>query len=183
MHKYWDEGRDYKHKQHVPLTLVGRFKQTNGVTQTYIEPLTPQTSSGIEVQKWLGRTIKEYHLSGITSGPMFCAMGKNNQVKCATVSHLDDLFHDILKRVQLRHPEIIGPGIRVEDLYSIWPSLWHGATTKAQNRKIPESVIENNNRWKKHTQAHGVLPSMSMMERYTDVKASVKLIIQFSEQM
>ncbi|KAL7579132.1 hypothetical protein ACA910_019158 [Epithemia clementina (nom. ined.)] len=135
MRKYWDEGRDYKRKPHIPLTLVGRFKQTNGATRTYIQPLAPRTSSGIEVQKWLGRTIEEYHLSGITSGHMFRAVGKNNQVKRATVSHLDDLFHDILKQVQLRHPEIIGPRIQVEDLYSVRQSLWRGATTEAQTER------------------------------------------------
>ncbi|KAL7570987.1 hypothetical protein ACA910_002610 [Epithemia clementina (nom. ined.)] len=34
--KYWAEGRDYQRKPHVPLALVGRFKQTNGALKTFI---------------------------------------------------------------------------------------------------------------------------------------------------
>jgi len=37
-----------------------------------------------------------------------------------------------------------------------------------------------NNRWRKHSRARGSLPSMSMMERYTDAKANVKALIRFS---
>ncbi|KAL7579609.1 hypothetical protein ACA910_007974 [Epithemia clementina (nom. ined.)] len=33
MRKYWGEGRDYTRKPRVPLTLAGRFKQTNGATK------------------------------------------------------------------------------------------------------------------------------------------------------
>ncbi|KAL7562332.1 hypothetical protein ACA910_016397 [Epithemia clementina (nom. ined.)] len=103
--------------------------------------------------------------------------------KRATVSHLDALFYDILKRVQIPHPEIIAPEVKVEDEYSVRRSLRQGATTEAQNRKIPVAIIESNNRWKKHMRANGLLPSISMIERYTDAKASVESIIQFSELM
>ncbi|KAL7577826.1 hypothetical protein ACA910_010574 [Epithemia clementina (nom. ined.)] len=61
MQKYWSEGKTYTRKPHVPLTLVGRFKQTNGQTKTYIQPLAPITSSGIQVQLWLGQTLDEYN--------------------------------------------------------------------------------------------------------------------------
>ncbi|KAL7563478.1 hypothetical protein ACA910_008781 [Epithemia clementina (nom. ined.)] len=117
------------------------------------------------------------------SGPMFRAVTKGGEPRRATVSHLDELFHDILKRVQLRRPEVIPAEIKVDDVYSVRQLLRRGATTEAQNCKIPVSVIESNNRWKKHVRANGVMPSMSMLERYTDAKASVESIIQFSEMM
>ncbi|KAL7567918.1 hypothetical protein ACA910_019631 [Epithemia clementina (nom. ined.)] len=31
--RYWEEGRDYTRKPHVPLTLIGRFKQTKWVAK------------------------------------------------------------------------------------------------------------------------------------------------------
>ncbi|KAL7575471.1 hypothetical protein ACA910_007368 [Epithemia clementina (nom. ined.)] len=52
--KYWAEGRDYRRTPHVPLALVGRFKQTNGVLKTFIQPLAPPTASGIQIQTWIG---------------------------------------------------------------------------------------------------------------------------------
>ncbi|KAL7561329.1 hypothetical protein ACA910_018524 [Epithemia clementina (nom. ined.)] len=182
MTKYWNKGKDYHRKPHVPLTLVGRFKQTNGATKTFIQPLAPCTSSGIRVQQWLGRTIEEYHKAGITSGPMFRTIHNNNKVARATVGHLDTLFTDILKRLHHRRPDLIPVDVKVEDEYSVRRSLRRGATTEAQNRKIPAEVIEVNNRWRKHIRSRGVLPAMSMLERYSDAKALIEAIIEFSER-
>ncbi|KAL7580596.1 hypothetical protein ACA910_003716 [Epithemia clementina (nom. ined.)] len=144
--KYWNEGRDYKRKPHVPLALVGRFKQTNG--------------------------IEDCNTMDVKAGPMFRTTTKANIPKRTTISNLDNLFHDILKQVQLRHLDIISPDLKKEDVFSIRRSLRRGATTEAQNRKIPKSIIESNNRWKKHMRANGLLPLMSMMERYTDASRS-----------
>ncbi|KAL7577187.1 hypothetical protein ACA910_003522 [Epithemia clementina (nom. ined.)] len=181
--KYWAEGRYYQRKSHVPLALVGRFKQTNGALKTFIQPLAPHTALGIQIQTWIGQAIEEYEKMGVNSGPMFRTVLKNGSVKHATVSHLDNLFHDILKHVQLRHPETIRSEIKIEDLYSVCRSLQRGATTEAQNRKITNLIIESNNCWKKHMRANGILPSMSMLEHYTNAKTSVETIIQFLELM
>ncbi|KAL7560835.1 hypothetical protein ACA910_013270 [Epithemia clementina (nom. ined.)] len=97
MNKSWQEGRDYSRKPYIPLALVGRFKQTNGALKTFIQPLAPVTKSGIRVQEWLGRTIDKYDKMKIGSGPMFRIVTKGGTVKRATVWHLDDLLHDILK--------------------------------------------------------------------------------------
>ncbi|KAL7565458.1 hypothetical protein ACA910_020841 [Epithemia clementina (nom. ined.)] len=183
MQKYWSEGRDYARKPHVPLTLVGRFKQVGGMTKTYIQPLAPVMSSGVQVQLWLGRVIEEYHNMGITSGPMFRTIQEKGQVVRATVSHLDSLFVDILKRLQHRRPDIIGTEVKVNDEYSARRLLQRGATTEAQNRKIPQSVIEINNQWKKHMRSQGVLLSMTMIERYSNATVLVEAIIKFSERM
>jgi hypothetical protein len=43
-----------------------------------------------------------------------------------------------------------------------------------------KEVIEANNRWQKHLRARGLTPRMSMMERYSDAKASVPALIRFS---
>ncbi|KAL7574691.1 hypothetical protein ACA910_003034 [Epithemia clementina (nom. ined.)] len=120
---------------------------------------------------------------GVTTGPMFRVSTPSGAVKRATISHLDSLFHDIMKRVQFHRPDLVAPEVKAEDEFSARRLLRRGATTEAQNRKIPAQVIEANNRWKKHIWANGILRSMSMWERYTDAKASVKALIQFSELM
>jgi len=58
-----------------------------------------------------------------------------------------------------------------------------GATAEAQNVGIPPHVIEANNRWRKHMRSRGMLPGMSMMERYIDAKASLPSLIKFSEML
>jgi len=68
----------------------------------------------------------------------------------------------------------------VEDEYSVKRSLQRRSTTEAQNRGIPKEVIEANNRWRNHMHVNGALPSMSMIGRYTDAKASAELLVRFS---
>ncbi|KAL7557005.1 hypothetical protein ACA910_002251 [Epithemia clementina (nom. ined.)] len=121
--KHWEEEKNYKHKPHVPLALLGRFKQTNGALKTFIQPLAVTTTLGIRIQVWIGRTVEEYHKLGIVTGPMFQTVGRNNEPQRATVSHLDELMHDILKQVQLRQPEIIASDTKIEDVYSVCCSL------------------------------------------------------------
>ncbi|KAL7562025.1 hypothetical protein ACA910_011070 [Epithemia clementina (nom. ined.)] len=183
MQKYWEEGKTYLRKPHVPLALVGRYKQTNGALKTYIQPLAQITSSGIRLQLWMGRTIQTYHEMGVTVGPMFRVDLGKGRTQHATVSQLDALFHEVLKRLQHHRPDIIPSDVKVEDEYSVRQSLRRGATTKAQNCKIPQQVIETNHRLEKHIRSRGALPSMSMIERYSDVKASVEAVIEFSELM
>ncbi|KAL7561458.1 hypothetical protein ACA910_020279 [Epithemia clementina (nom. ined.)] len=141
MQKYWREAKDYHCKPHILLALVGRFKETSGAIKVFIKPLTPVTSSGIRVEEWLGRTIDEYDRLGVTSGPMFRVSLTGGQVKRAMVGTLDALFHEVMKRVQFLSLDLIGPEVKVDDMMSARRSLRRGATTDAQNRKIPVSVI------------------------------------------
>ncbi|KAL7571151.1 hypothetical protein ACA910_014753 [Epithemia clementina (nom. ined.)] len=99
------------------------------------------------------------------------------------VSQLDALFHEVLKHLQHQHPNILHSDIKEEEEYSIQQSLRCGTTTEAQNWKIPQLVIEINNQWKKDTRSRGVLPSMSMIEWYSNAKASVEAEIKFSKLM
>jgi hypothetical protein len=77
---------------------------------------------------------------------------------------LDPAFHEVLKRVQERWPHAIQAAVKVEDDYSVRRSLRRGSTSQAQNQGIPESVVEANQRWRKHERSQEVLPSMGMME-------------------
>ena len=93
---------------------------------------------------------------------------------------LDLLLHDILRQVQVRYPGILPASVKVEDEYSARRSLRRGSTSEAQNVQVPKEVIEANNRWKKHMRSQGVLPSMDMIERYSDAKASVTALVRYS---
>jgi hypothetical protein len=71
--------------------------------------------------------------------------------------------------------------VDVEAEYDIARSERSGVTAHAQNQCIPKEVIEANNRWRKHEKARGMRPGMCMMEHYSDAKASVKMLIRFSQ--
>ena len=179
--KYWEEGIHCPAVSHVPLALGGRFKQTDGTFRLYVQPLAEKSSSGIEIRKWIERSIRELHLRKVTHGPLFRRVSKTRKVQRALIGDLDQLFHDLWKRIRHQRPDIIPETVKVEEEYSARRSFRRGATTTAQNRKIDGEVIEMNNRWRKHLKSRGVLPGMTMMERYTDAKASVEALVQFSE--
>ena len=183
MRKYWTEGLEYTRKRHVPLALAGRFKQTNGTYRIYIHPLADETASGIKIRVWFERAIRCLNDNKIVSGPMFRVSKRKGQIARASVGDLDVLFHDLWKRIQHRRPQLFSDSIKIEEEYSVRRSLRRGATTEAQNRAIPTEVLEANNRWRKHLRGRGVLPSMSMVERYSDAKASVETLVRFSEMM
>jgi len=94
---------------------------------------------------------------------------------------LNSAFHALLKRVQDRWPNVIPASVDVEAEYDIARSKRRGVTANAQNQCIPKEVIEANNRWRKHETVRGMRPGMCMMEHYSDAKASVKMLVRFSQ--
>jgi hypothetical protein len=182
MRKNWKEALNHSSAPHVPYVLIGRFKNITGEKE-FFQPVVFKTASGIDNRKWAHRAIIAYEGVGVTTGPMFRVAGKRAGAKSkrSKMGDLDPAFHEVLKRVQERWPHVIQAAVKVEDDYSVRRSLRRGSTSQAQNQGIPQSVVEANQRWRKHERSQGVLPSMGMMERYSDAKASVKTLLRYSE--
>ena len=123
--------------QVLPLAMAGRFKQTNGAFKIYIQPLADVTSSGIQTQTWIERALRELNARKVVSGPMFRRITKAEKVQRALIGDLNVMVHGLWKRIQHRRPDIIPDSIKIEDDYSARRSFRRGATTEAQNRKIP----------------------------------------------
>jgi hypothetical protein len=89
----------------------------------------------------------------------------------------------LLLRVQEKCPETIGPDVQVEEEYSAGRSFMRGATSQARIKEVPIDVIEANNRSRKEERARGSTPHMALLERYTDGKAMVPVLIRFSKML
>jgi hypothetical protein len=172
---HWAESYNFQEAPHVPLMLVGRFKREIG-EKVFTQPLAHKSKSGVTIMVWFWRTLGLLKTHGRGAGPLF----RNEKDKRASVAELDVMLHAILSRVQKKWPNIIPDHVRVAEEYSSLRSFRRGATAEAQNAGIPEEIITANNRWRKHCRSRGSLPSMSMMERYTDAKANVRALIRFS---
>jgi hypothetical protein len=143
--------------------------------KTYVQPLAVRSKSGVEYRLWLWRVLAIYEAKGVESGPMFRTVSsKTGKAKRATIVDLDVLLHDVMKRVQSRRSDILPKSVDVEAEISARRSFRRAFTAQAQNVNVPKEAIEANNRWRKHMHSRGVLPSMSMIERYSDAKASVE---------
>jgi len=141
LRKHWSEGVECRRKTHVPLVLAGRFKRQVG-PKVYIQPLTPVSKSGIKLQLWMERAISVYQALGVSKGPLYRVATKKGKIRRATISDLDVLLHNVLRRVQARRPDLIPETVKVEDECSVRRSLRRGVTTKSQNRGIPKEVID-----------------------------------------
>ena len=97
----------------------------------------------------------------------------------ASISEMDELLHPVLKETQRKFPNVISHKTIIEDSFSTYRSLRRGATAEAQNSRIEKTVVEANNRWRKYARNNGTAKGMSMMDRYTDAKASVLTLIRF----
>jgi hypothetical protein len=75
-------------------------------------------------------------------------------------------------------PGVLPASVDIESEYSARRSLRRFFTTQAQNVGVPKEVIETNNHWCKHMHSRGRLPTMQMIERYSDAKASVEILIK-----
>lgn len=177
--KHWDEAGKHPRTPHVPLVLAGRFKSTQG-ERLFFLPLACRLSSGVKIQVWMSRLLEAYEDVGVTAGPVFRVAQKGGRVKRSAMGDVDVLFHGVLLKVQERWPRVLPSHVRIQDDTSVRRSLRRGSTTKASNRGIPREVVEANQRWGKHQRSRGVLPSMGMMERYTDARANVDYLIQYS---
>jgi hypothetical protein len=177
--EHWAEALNHPRAPHVPWAMVGRFKKETG-EKVFYQPLAVVTKSGIENGKWIKRAVDSYAKLGIVSGPFFRIKRKDGGTQRCKPSDLDPDFHAVLTRVQARWPHILPASVDVGEEYRIRRSLRRGSTTHAGNMAIPREVIEANNRWRKHGNSRGVLPGMSMVERYSDAKASVLALLRYS---
>ena len=178
LRKNWKEGLAHPTAPHVPIALIGRFKNEGG-NKSHTVPLACQTSSGLPVKKWVERAIGLYELLGIVDGPLFRVQTKTS-FRRAKVRDLDPRFHDLLKRVQYRWPHLLSPNLDPAAEFSLSRSLRRGATTQARIVNIPEEIITANNRWRIEDNAKGKTPSWAMFDRYSDVSANAELLVKFS---
>jgi hypothetical protein len=178
--KHWNESMEHPDAPHVPLMLAGRFKREVG-EKLFCQPLALESKSGLKIWLWMFWLIGSYDALKIVDRPVFRTAGKGpGTIRRAQIADLDPMMHAVLKRVQLSRPNVIPDSVDVKSEYSMFRSVRRGSTSQAQNVRLPKEVIEANNCWRKSLKARGLTPGMSMMERYSESRASVLTLIRYS---
>jgi hypothetical protein len=159
--------------------LSGRFKYEVG-EKYFCQPLAPVNDSGRNLRIWFERKLSVLTQQSMCKGPMFKSrtMGKK-----MSISEMDELCYSVLLEVQRRYPKVLSDSVKITDEFSTFRSLRQGATSEAQNVKIPREVIEANNRWRKLSRAKGLTPGFSVMEKYSDAKILVPTLTRFSKSL
>ena len=96
--------------KHVPLMLVGRFKQVEG-EKVFCQPLADTTKGGMNIAKWFERAMKLYDENSATLGPMF----RTSKGKRAYIGGVDIKLRALLREVQTKYPNLIGDDENMDD--------------------------------------------------------------------
>ena len=97
-----------------------------------------------------------------------------------------DLENDILEiiaRIQHSYPELIRGVVDVHEEYGLSRSFRRGSNSEAQNRKVSESDIDRNNRWRKVEKAGAKKAKFSMQAHYTDVVVALESYLRYSQAL
>jgi len=173
--KYLEIGRQDAEHPHVIVPLIGRIKGETG-ERCHMCVLARETKSGTRGGIWADR-LKAVNLErGRHRGPLF----RNKRGQRAKIGDFESEFLARMIRLKLARPGLFEPGIDIAESYSLFRSLRRGSTTEAVKRRVPQEIIELNNRWRKFDRARGMKPSLGMMDHYTEIKLVLAALWQYS---
>jgi hypothetical protein len=85
------------------------------------------------------------------------------------MSDYEEIFYDILNKIQDQRLDLIGPDVDIKQIYGFFCSFRQGATTRAREQGISEAYIDLINLWRKVERALGMKPSLAIRDYYTKV--------------
>jgi hypothetical protein len=179
MRKYFEQARSHPLYPHCIVPLLGRFKGETG-ERCHLMVLAYDTKSGIACGTWIERMLMVTKEQGRTGGGYLFLESNGRPSRCG------DFESELIERlieVRDERQDLFEIGLNVAEAYGVSRSFRRGSTTEAQNRGVPPSVIDINNRWRKVERAGGRAPSMSMREHYTEIRMAIKQLWVYSRSL
>ena len=174
------DGRHLRKDGHCVIPLMGRFKQETG-ERNLIIVLANLTSSGLEIRKWVELLIGLLESEGRAGevGPALC----NKDGYMIEKWRLNGELHSIMATIQENDHGIIPLGTEVDKRFNVYRSFRRGATTRAKEMEVDESIIEMNNRWRKWQNKQGSLPNLPMSQLYVEITQALSTKLRFSRSL
>jgi hypothetical protein len=162
---------------HVVLPLFGKFKGEQGVPRCYIRRVVVRTKSGLDMQRWVARSM-ELEKSSNTKYLFANTNGKKEKSGL-----YEDYLYSKLENIQEEQLGIIPKAVKVRTSYGVGRSFRRGSVTaaaNAPNSECSDADITRNNRWRKEERAGTRMASLDMLHHYTDTLQSVTADLKFS---
>ena len=163
---------------HTVLPLYGNFKGEGGVPRCYIRRIVCISKSGLNMEKWVRRSI--LHESDSNTKYLF---SKDNGRK-QKGGEYEDYMHRKLENIQQEESGLIPRVVDVREAYGISRSFRRGSTTAASNapnNECDDNDIKRNNRWRVEDRAGTRTPDLDMLQLYTDTLQSIETELKFSK--
>jgi hypothetical protein len=121
------------HRRHPHITLASKGRVKGETADCcHLLPLAMTTASGLRNGLWIQRLLDTLVMKGIISGPLICCQKGGRWVRGKIVD-LYPMFHDYLRRVQVRWWNVMPAGEGPYKLSSIYRSLQRGSVARARN--------------------------------------------------
>ena len=175
-----NDGNSMRKNGHCVIPLMGRFKQETG-ERNLIIVLANVTSGGLEIRKWVELLTRLLESEGREKevGPALC----NENGYMIEKWKLNGELHSILNIIQETNRDAIPMETDVDNRFNVYRSFRRGATTRAKEMKVDESVIEMNNRWRKWQNKQGSLPNLPMSQLYVEITQALSTKLRFSSSL
>jgi hypothetical protein len=161
-------GSDGDATKHVVIALLQRVKGEHNERQHLI-PSVNVTKSGIQVRRWMRRTMAANYAEGHVSGPAFC----DEKGMVLTTPVMNEILHEMLEEVRAEHNILFLGDILsradIQEKFNVYRSFRRGSDSRAIAMGVSTIDIDVVNRWSKKEAAGTSRPSHKMKHHYTDV--------------
>jgi hypothetical protein len=167
---------------HVIIPLRGRFKGETG-ERCHLMPLANKTSTGIDIRGAVNLLIAARKEMKCKSSPWAFVDENGNKLPFGS---MNDIILDRLEALKFKDSELNKLGLEafnIREDFSINRSFRRGSETHALNQKVPEVVINAQNRWKKIEAAKGRKAQFSMIENYADILLLIPTMVRYSAML
>jgi hypothetical protein len=177
--RFGDDGDPTKH---VVIALLGAVKGEHNERQHLI-PCANETKSGIQVRRWLRRSIAANYAEGRVSGPAIC----DEQGVVLSTRVMNEMLHEMLEEIRVEHKtlflaDIVSRG-DIEEKYNVYRSFRRGSDSRAIAMGVSPTDIDVVNRWSKKEAAGTSRASHKMKHHYADVTILLPAFTRYTKVM
>ena len=163
------------------IALKGRVKGET-IDRDHLFPCVFQTSSGIDVQKWLKMLSCAHRMFKRQGGPAIT----NHVGEILSISQIDSKLHEYLIHLfddGVNFPLEIKTSEDIYERFSAFRSLRRASNTRALNMNVSASDIDVINRWKTVEAAKGKKPNRLMRQYYAEVSELKNPFLRYTKAM
>jgi hypothetical protein len=141
--------------KHAVVALLGTVKGEHNEHQ-HLLPSDNLTKPGIQVGRWLCRTLAANYSNNRVSGPGFC----DKKGVMLPTRIMNEMLHEVLNEVRVEHPTYIMSRTNIEEKCSVFRTFCQGSDSRAIAMNVSPVDIDVVNHWtKRRQQARRGLPT------------------------
>jgi hypothetical protein len=169
--------------EHVVIPLLGQVKGEDHTRQHLIHCVN-ETSSGIQVRRWMTRLKWAHSALGREKGPAFLNPTSGIQ---SNTSEMNDLFVELLMEIFEDHRDLFAIDIRsagdLSDKYHVYRSFRRGSESRAVSKEVSAGDRYQVNRWRKKENATSSKMSQPIDQLYIDVTLVKEAFLRYTMAM